>query len=123
MGSIGLWLESRRRQELFGRGFLGRSLLGSFGPVPLMKNSMRFSASPGCVGAPVFGFTSTCSMPAGTSQSPSQSGCSASATCMKSDQIGKAEFAPSQTELRAIVKTNPHCTNQIRRVTSKPTVA
>jgi hypothetical protein len=32
--------------------------------------------------------------PGGISQSPSHSGCSASATCMKSDQIGSAEFAP-----------------------------
>src|ERR1043166_4030648 len=68
--------------------------VGSLGPVPLMKYSVRFSVSPGAVGAPVFGLISICSIPAGMSQSPSHSGCSASATCMKSDQIGNAEFAP-----------------------------
>src|SRR6185369_17529700 len=27
-----------------------------------------------------------------------------------------------QTELRAIVKTNPHCANKVRRVASKPSI-
>src|SRR5258705_10785188 len=64
------------------------------GPVPLMNSSVRFSVSPGTEGSPVFGFISTCAKPGGISQSPSHSGCSVNATCIKSDQIGSAEFAP-----------------------------
>src|SRR5512147_1484388 len=77
-----------------------------------MKYSVLFSVSPGAVSSPVLGLISTASTPAGISQSPSHSGCSFNAYCIKSDQIGNAEFAPVKPSCEP--SSNPTQTAQTR---------